>query len=34
MQGCAERGSALVVVTHDESLAAKCGRVMRLGVGT
>jgi lipoprotein-releasing system ATP-binding protein len=26
------RGMALVVVTHDETLAARCGRMMRLGV--
>ena len=30
---CRERGMALVVVTHDEALAARCQRVLRLVSG-
>jgi putative ABC transport system ATP-binding protein len=29
----AERGSTLVLVTHDETLAQRCGRVVRMADG-
>ena len=28
-----ERGTTLVMVTHDEHLAARCGRIIRLVAG-
>jgi len=28
-----EYGTTLVMVTHDESLAARCGRIVRLSAG-
>ena len=29
----AEQGTTLVLVTHDEALAARCGRRIRLAAG-
>jgi putative ABC transport system ATP-binding protein len=29
----AEQGTTLILVTHDESLAARCGRAIRLAAG-
>jgi lipoprotein-releasing system ATP-binding protein len=33
MQRARDQGTAFIVVTHDETLAARCGRVMRLTAG-
>src|SRR5688572_13776000 len=33
MQLARDRGTAFVVVTHDEQLAARCGRQLRLTLG-
>jgi lipoprotein-releasing system ATP-binding protein len=33
LQLARERGTAFVMVTHDEQLAAKCGRMLRLTAG-
>ena len=33
MQLARDQGTAFIVVTHDETLAARCGRVMRLTAG-
>ena len=33
MQLAQDQGTAFIVVTHDETLAARCGRVMRLTAG-
>jgi len=33
MQLARDQGTAFIVVTHDEALAARCGRVMRLTTG-
>ncbi len=33
LQLARERGTAFILVTHDETLAARCGRVMRLAGG-
>jgi lipoprotein-releasing system ATP-binding protein len=33
LQLARERGTAFVMVTHDEQLAAKCGRTLRLTSG-
>jgi lipoprotein-releasing system ATP-binding protein len=34
LQAAAQRGTALVLVTHDESLAARCARRLRMEGGT
>ena len=33
LQLARDQGTAFIVVTHDETLAARCGRVMRLTAG-
>ncbi|MDP2020925.1 MAG: ATP-binding cassette domain-containing protein, partial [Hydrogenophaga sp.] len=33
MQLARDQGTAFIVVTHDETLAARCGRVLRLTTG-
>ena len=33
MELASERGTAFVVVTHDNALAARCGHVLRLDHG-
>ena len=33
LQLARERGTAFIVVTHDEQLAARCGRMLRLDRG-
>jgi lipoprotein-releasing system ATP-binding protein len=33
LQLARDRGTAFVMVTHDEQLAAKCGRMLRLTTG-
>ncbi len=33
MQLARDQGTAFIVVTHDEALAARCGRVLRLTTG-
>jgi putative ABC transport system ATP-binding protein len=33
LSACAERGAALVLITHDEALAARCGRIVRMRDG-
>ena len=33
MQLARDQGTAFIVVTHDEALAARCGRVLRLTAG-
>ena len=33
LQAARDQGTAFIVVTHDEALAARCGRVLRLTTG-